>query len=338
MVARNGVAGPLADRDLEQRYRPHLDGVRGVAIALVLMAHFAGWPRGSGHIGVALFFALSGYLITGLLLDEHTGTGAVDLVAFYGRRIGRLAPGLVVMVALTGPVLIADRSTVNVTRSTIAALTYTTNYAEISGWLPASTAAFGQTWSLAIEEHFYLLWAPVLLLAARRGGARSALKAALIGSAIAITTRIAVALATNSYWWIARGSFDRADALLVGCAAAAAVRLGWRPPRWLLPLSVLTICALSKLLPGESQGHHWALAIGLAVLSLSTAGFVVTLDHHAGWTRRALSLRPVVWVGAISYSLYLWHVAVIEMWWGDATPNAVKLAYEPGVGLDWLTG
>src|SRR5579875_3026884 len=87
-------------------YHPWLDGVRAVAIGWVLVSHFGGRnaPQGSGEVGVGLFFALSGYLITGLLLDEHS-RGGVDVLAFYARRAARLVPGLVVMVVVTAPLL-----------------------------------------------------------------------------------------------------------------------------------------------------------------------------------------------------------------------------------------
>lgn len=301
------------DTEWQLGRRRALDGLRGVAILLVLVRHFAGpdAPEGVGHVGVGLFFALSGYLITGLLLDEFQHRGTVDLFAFYARRVGRLVPGLVVMVLVCTPLLAARGSAGYVGKSAVAALTYTTNYADIMGWLP--TSAFGQTWSLAIEEHFYLIWAPLLIWSARRGGARSVLRTALIGAALSLGLRIAIALATSSWAWVARGSVDRGDALLIGCAAAAGLRVGWAPPGWVLPTSLAVTVGLSFILPGENMPHRTLLAVGLGLLSVSAAALVVSVDYHSGSVARILGARPLAWVGVVSYSLYLWHVPILEL-------------------------
>jgi peptidoglycan/LPS O-acetylase OafA/YrhL len=291
-------------------YRPHLDGVRGVAIGLVLLLHFA-HPRalpGAGHVGVGLFFAPSGYLITGLLLDEMT-SGRVDLGSFYVRRAPRLLPGLALMVACTAPLLAWSGHSVG--RPAVAALSYTTNYAGIAGWLPGS-GAFEQTWSLAIEEHFYLLWAPVLMLLARRGGSRAVLKRAVAGALVCLVFRLDVAFVAYSWTWVARGSFARGDALLAGCVAAAGRRDGFRAPRWLFLSSGAVVLALAFVLPSEGTGSVVTLAVGLGVLSWSCAAFVASLDELPPvLVRRALSTPPPVTVGVLSYSLYLWHYPLL---------------------------
>jgi peptidoglycan/LPS O-acetylase OafA/YrhL len=293
------------------RYRPQLDGIRAIAITLVLVDHFVASgskPSGLGHVGVGLFFALSGYLITGLLLSEHE-RGPIDLPAFFARRAGRLFPGLIVMLAVTMPVLASTKGWRNTGESALATLTYTANYADITGWLHASV--YGQTWSLAVEEHFYLLWAPVLAYAARRGGASAVLRYALIGAAASVVSRIAVGFIANNWLWVARGSFVRGDALLIGCAAAAAVQLGRRPPLYVLPVSLAGLVAACFVLPGSSDGHAVRLAFGLIGLSFVAAGLVIGVDQADGYAARILSLRPVVWLGMVSYSLYLWHLPIL---------------------------
>lgn len=286
-------------------YRPWLDGVRAIAIGCVLVSHFGGRhiPQGSGEVGVGLFFALSGYLITGLLLDEHE-RGGIDVLAFYARRAGRLVPGLAVMIAITAPLLAIFVNSGDATRSAIGALTYTSNYGDITGLIHVNQ--YLQTWSLAIEEHFYLLWAPILIWSARRRGARAVLHVAVIGAAMCAAARLGVAVLDGSSMWVARGSVVRGDALLVGCTAAAAVRCRIRIPQWMLYASIPVLLTLLAAVPTVDDRQTLLLAVGLTVLSLAAAGAVVSLDQHDTWIRQALSRRPMLWLGTRSYSLYLW--------------------------------
>jgi peptidoglycan/LPS O-acetylase OafA/YrhL len=155
------------------RYRPALDGVRALAIAPVVTMHAFGWPR-EGSLGVEIFFVLSGFLITTLLLEERGRTGAISLARFYRRRAARLVPGLVLMLAVYAIV----------TRGTHAwallfALTYTSNIATLAD-PTAMPWSLGHLWSLAQEEQFYLLWPPLLLLLLTR------IRPALLPKALAL--------------------------------------------------------------------------------------------------------------------------------------------------------
>lgn len=213
---------------LPSGYRPWLDAIRGLAVIGVVVEHvFSGeGPRvlqGLGETGVAMFFGLSGYLITGLLLGELARTGRVRLGEFYLRRAARLLPALVlVLVVADLGFWLTGRD--GFLRPTAYALAYVANYATVleGGYL----MGFGQTWSLAVEEHFYLVWPLVLLVAARRGGVMAVLRVALAGCVVALLWRLGLVLTVDPALLLYHGSLERADALLYGCAAAAAVPRG----------------------------------------------------------------------------------------------------------------
>lgn len=211
---------------------PELDGVRGMAILLVLLAHmgagaapanrlmFSWWNGGGGGlVGVQLFFVLSGYLITGILLRERATTGAISFKAFYLRRIRRLVPALVLIclaVAVAEPLV--THKLIGAAMDVLLALTYTTNIAGLirtihgvhvhSTWL-------GHTWSLAVEEQFYLLWPATLVFVARRW--RNGVVTAALGVAAAtILARFVLPMSAGNMYRLMRW-----DALLFGCALAA---------------------------------------------------------------------------------------------------------------------
>ena len=290
-------------------YRPSLDGLRAVAVLMVVVQHAAGaMPVDLGFVGVGIFFALSGYLITSLLLDELGAEGRVRLRRFYLRRAARLMPALVLVVVVCNVIFLlqGDRAPL---RGAVFALTYTANYALILS--PGSMPEFGPTWSLAVEEHFYLVWPPVLLWVLSHRRLRTTL-VLTIGVCIAtLGYRGVLALLGVRYELLALGSFERADALLYGCAAAMAVRLGWRPRRWVLWVGLASIVVLPTVYTRETYG---VLVVGDAVLALTAAMLVVGVDTCAPEVvRRALSGRALVHVGVLSYGIYLWHGPVLRM-------------------------
>jgi len=162
-------------------HRPGLDGLRGVAVALVIAAHACtgvfpshrplaeGVLRGGGIVGVQLFFVLSGFLITRLLLEELDASGSIRLGAFYGRRVRRLLPALVALCVIYVAVAwIAGRPNSPAAGSAITALLYVENFAR---WVPIDQDGWlGHTWSLAVEEQFYLAWPALLAVGVRFGG------------------------------------------------------------------------------------------------------------------------------------------------------------------------
>jgi peptidoglycan/LPS O-acetylase OafA/YrhL len=275
-------------------------------VAAVVVEHvFSGeGPRllqGLGETGVAMFFGLSGYLITGLLLAEVRRTGTVRLGQFYVRRAARLLPALVVVLVVCDlGFWLTGRD--GFLRPSLYALAYVSNYATVLGG--DYLMGFGQTWSLAVEEHFYLLWPVVLLLAARRGGTRTVVSVALVGCAVAVGWRLVLVLLGDPQLLLYHGTLERADALLYGCAAAALVARGWRPSGWVLPTSALVLAGVVAVSDGGPVGR---VAVQM-VLGVAAAGLAAGLDTGPGErARRMLSWRPVVLVGVLSYGLYLWH-------------------------------
>jgi len=308
-----------------------LDGVRGIAILLVLVGHLATgvgpYPQeafaGSGEfllladtVGVQVFFALSGYLISRLLLGEVESSGTISLRRFWWRRLRRLYPPilaicaayLIVMLALpwTRGEAWAGSSWAGLGDIAMA-LTYTTNFAWLfvpfSGWL-------GHTWSLAVEEQFYLVW-PIVVLATLTLRRRSALTAAIVAGIL--LTVVARAIVPESV--VDRGF--RWDALLLGALVAVT---GWRAPRMLAWVGVAAVVALSVVQLPADNFFYTASAIASAV--------VVAGAHHLGWLRSSV----LVHLGHISYSLYLWHVFVMRFstpWWLTLTASlaAAELSY-----------
>jgi peptidoglycan/LPS O-acetylase OafA/YrhL len=275
-----------------------LDLLRGLAIALVMLRHAA--PEafaGAGVVGVVMFFALSGYLITGVLLDELARTGRVDLRRFYLRRARRLLPALLLLVV--GMVLVTlvldpvgDRAQLG--RTVLVALTWTANLPGAG----ASPTAF-HLWTLATEEQFYLLWPSALAAAVvrRRTGAVLA-----VGAGACLLACVATVL------WL-REDPDLAYSLptsWAGCFLVGAAVRTWRDalaaPAWAAPaaLAVLAVLAVVPL-----RGHALTyLAGGPAIAALTGVLLVAWRD----WTRVTQpALRLLVALGTVSYAAYLWN-------------------------------
>lgn len=255
-------------------YRPELDAVRGVAVLLVLLAHLRlpGFDN-AGTVGVTLFFVLSGYLITGLLMAEHRGSGRVDLRAFYVRRARRLLPALI---AVTGVVVGLGLAS---PEAAAAAFLYVGNW-----WyaLGGDLGSLSHTWSLAIEEQFYIAWPIVVILL--RGNARRLVIAAGIGVALVLAARYGLPIDDPR----APTRTLRFDAILLGCAMAlTAVRV----PSWGILGGLVLIVA--------------AMVAGFRdSITLATLGSVLVVVTWR-WAPRSL-----VRLGEISYGLYLWHFPV----------------------------
>lgn len=290
-------------------YVPALDGLRALAVLLVAARHL-GAPVlvGAGDVGVGIFFALSGFLITTLLLEEQAGTGRVRLPAFYLRRTVRLMPGLIVMMVVVVPLSAIVNHNADTAKQAFFAALYIGNWAKIQGWLHGH--ALGHTWSLAVEEHFYLVWPLVLALALLWGGRRRALQAALTLTLASLGWRLWLYVHEAAPIRLQYGSDTRADSLLIGCVAALAFA-GRRPP---LPPRVAHVAwatlGLLLFVPTRSLP---VLTVGLSVLAV--AGAVIVLDTVQGSSlpARLLTLPPLVGLGRVSYGFYLWHMPVFML-------------------------
>lgn len=284
--------------------RPGLDLVRTVAIALVLVQHIAKTAQPVGSVGVSVFFALSGYLITGLLLDELATQHRLRLRRFYVRRLARLTPALLTMVL--GSALFLWGVGVGVSwPNAVSAVTYVKNVEEILS--DRGDGLYGHTWSLAVEEHFYLVW-PLLLVALYRRLSPERMLTAILGiCALDLLLRqllLATIRPSDNFFYEATPV--RADALLLGCAGCVAVRLGWRPSWMAL---ICGTCLLMLELFGPSALHGALLMstfTGVAATLVVASSDVLSRQVHDSWWCRLCR------AGAdISYPLYLWHAPVI---------------------------
>src|SRR3954452_24425696 len=238
----------------DQGHHPALDGVRGVAILLVLGQHAPTRPLIDGFVGVTVFFCLSGYLITTLLLRElHAGT--IDVRAFYQRRAARLCPALVTVVLVTLIALLIGRRDLNVGQIFApagAAATYTTSLFDWTNHVFATKDYFNYTWTLSVEEQFYLLWPFALLWGYRRHPRIfAALTVSLIGLTLALDLYLGLSRAVRYDQHEYFGSDTNALPILVGCLLAIIVVNGWLPgtTRHIAPAALLALA----LLPAVAQ-------------------------------------------------------------------------------------
>jgi peptidoglycan/LPS O-acetylase OafA/YrhL len=292
---------------LSKRQIPGLEGLRAVAAYLVVFYHFH-LPWVPGGLGVLAFFVLSGFLITWLLLMEADRYGSVSLRLFYLRRSLRIFPAFYVYAAGVVALLwMFDKRVVP--GQTIAALTYTNNYYQAI-WGDPNTA-LSHTWSLAIEEQFYLLW-PLAFLSLHRTPARMARWLAVAIAVVWVHRLVLIALgAPQGYLYEA---FDtRADHLMIGCLLAVVLHQRWYERLWQAATSsavipVLTVGALvfSAYLQYAIQGY--GTSIGFMVDPVLIAFILVQCIALSESSRlwRWANWRTVRYLGRISYSVYLY--------------------------------
>src|SRR4051812_43539015 len=292
-------------------YHEGLDGLRGVAILLVLGQHAPTRPLIDGFVGVTVFFCLSGFLITTLLLRELQG-GSIDVRAFYRRRAARLVPGLLTVVAVTIVVLLIarrDLSLGQVFAPAGAAVAYTTSLFDWTNHVFATQDYFNYTWSLSVEEQFYLLWPFALLWGFRRHPRLFAgLTAAFIGVSLALDLYLGLSRAVKYDQHEYFGSDTNALPILVGSLLAIVVLNGWlsRMLRILAP-SALVAVALLPVLAALNQTYRPSLVIaaGTGLTLLALIGVVTRPRSAAG---SLLASGPMRWLGERAYSIYLWNV------------------------------
>ena len=292
------------------RHRPELDGIRGVAILGILIDHSIR-PSGGGAMGVVLFFVLSGYLITLLLLAEDRD-GGVALGRFYVRRWARLTPALwAALLVLAFAPLFWPISGKAAADAIAAAGLYVTNIVKTIDH-PAA-AVTGWSWSLALEEQFYLVWPITLVVILRRGWVKPAAAVLVVLTVTIVFVRFLYDGPTVYY-----SPILRSDALLAGCALAL---WGREIPRW---LGMTGVVGLAVLYSGIGITHTM-LAVATLV-SVLIVGSARSLSTALGW-------KPLVWLGGISYALYIWNSFLVAMWQQRTGGAQVKSPLEVGVWL-----
>lgn len=336
----------------EMGYLPGLDGLRAIAIIGVLLYH-AGidWVPG-GFLGVDVFFVLSGFLITSLILEEYERAGRIDFKRFYIRRARRLLPAVFVLLIAVGlAVLLFYRDALSAFREdALATLFYLNNwwyilvdqsYFESIGRPPL----LKHLWSLAVEEQFYLIWPAVALLLVRRGGRP-------------LVRRVAVFLAIASTAWMAylaiRGGYpidadpSRAyfgtDSHMMGLVIGAALATVWRPGRLSaniprgarllvtgIGVAMIAVIAYFYLFVGEFT--PWLYRGGFLALAVFTAVLIAAATHPASPLGPILGVGLLRYLGRRSYGIYLWHWPIfmvtrpgIDVPWSDSLTFIVRIA------------
>ena len=348
MAARSssGAAGPPPDIN-RVPYLPGLDGMRAIAVIAVMIYHAnPDWLKG-GFLGVEVFFVISGYLITLLLISEKAQTSTVNITSFWVRRARRLLPALFTMLFfLTVWTSLFERAALGKLRGdVIAAFFYVSNWYQIwtgAGYTAANDfAPLRHLWSLAVEEQFYLLW-PIVMVFLLRGGVEkiSGVSRWLFLAAVGVTLVTAVLyhpgpvgtpeITPEAYWDIFGRQISKADFLYLstptrasGLLLGAAFAMIWRPVavmrgnlrdkgRLLDVGAVLGAIVLALLMwtvgfIGPDGTDPFLFRGGFFVTDLATLAVIAAVTHQRAYTSRALSIPILVWIGTRSYGLYLYH-------------------------------
>ena len=321
-------------------YLPSLDGWRALSIVQVLGAHCAevsGFPPSwqtsfiwlfDGNLGVRCFFLISGFLITTLMLRESAERGKLDLKGFYLRRFIRILPVYAVflfVVALLQQFTSFDQPV----QQWLHLLTFTTNFSSVGNWLT------GHTWSLACEEQFYFIW-PVLFLTCGLGFIRGRILLLLIPILVCPLWRIVTYLQTfaGNNLFLGFSFFYYLDSLAIGCLLAYAHPwLGRNLHRIHISVWIVT-CLLLVIIPYVLRK---AFVLGIFTVPLGDLcqavglSLLISLSVHrpALGAFRFLNLKPVVWIGMISYSLYIWQQIFCT------SPATFGWSYSPALQFPW---
>ena len=326
VISAKGASTP-PDASTRLPYLPGLDGLRAIAVISVLLYHAElSWAIG-GFLGVEVFFVISGYLITSLLLAEWRDHEGIDLKHFWLRRAKRLLPALFTVIAVTTLVAVVflPDEVASLRGDVLSALAYVTNWVFVFGEKSyfesiGRPSMVQHLWSLAVEEQFYLLW-PLLFVGGMKLFGRKRFPMIIVGGAIASAVLMWVLYAPGGdpsrvYY----GTDTRASGILIGCALAF-VWAPWRlrpevsagARRVLNILGVAAVLLLLQMLFRTDEFSFWLYRGGFLRLDIITAVVIAVIVHPAAALGRVVGMRPLRWVGLRSYGIYLWHWPVYQL-------------------------
>lgn len=329
-TSKEGAEPASMPKKSGSKYIPALDGLRAFAVIAVVLYHMSTSVLPGGLLGVTLFFVLSGYLITGILIREWSQTGKIDLPRFWIHRVRRLFPAIFFMVCsvLVITAFVAPDLLTKLRNDLFAALFWFTNwwyifqdlsYFEAMG-APSPVTHF---WSLAIEEQFYVVWPPLLLLLFHNKVKKESIQKIILALAVVSVVLMALLFVPGGdpsrvYY----GTDTRAFSLLIGAFLAFVLpahrvrghgRKGLNPQqRKVVGVAGIACCAgivvMMALVDGYAPFMYYG---GILIVSLLTGGLVIALVDPRNAISRVFSVRPLVYIGKISYGIYIWHYPIL---------------------------
>jgi peptidoglycan/LPS O-acetylase OafA/YrhL len=318
-----------------QRYMPGLDGLRAIAVLAVIVFHLGfDWAPG-GLLGVGIFFTLSGYLITDILLSQLSQRGRIDLLRFWAARARRLLPALFVMLAIVAAwvTIFGPAQPDQFRKAVVSSVFYVNNWEQIFANVSyfarfAPEGPLNHLWSLSVEEQFYIFWPFLLLLGVKLvherplpSGVRPRLAVLAIAGALVSSIEMAIlyhpSLDPSRIYY---GTDTRAAGLLFGCALAMvwpsrrlSGRIAPQARNTLDGLGVLGLAVIALMIWQVGEFDRFLYQGGFIVLSLATVLVLMPLAHPACRLGGILGFAPLRWVGVRSYGIYLWQTPIIVL-------------------------